>query len=146
LLSRRTYVGRKSPVKLRKANYRFSIGEKLGLAGLRDKGAQAIFLISDPRFSRKHVSELTTASGLPTICQERDWADGGCVVTYGADNLSMFRQSASYVDRILKGTRPAELPIGLAPRFELVINAGSAKAIGLTIPSSVLKRADAVVP
>ena len=116
------------------------------LAGLRDKGAQAIFLVSDPLFDRKRVSGLTTATGLATICQERDWADGGCVVTYGADVDSMFRQSASYVDRILKGTRPADLPIGPPPRFELVINAGSAKAMGLTIPRSVLNRADAVIP
>ena len=116
------------------------------LAGLRDKGAQAIFLVSDPLFDRKRVSGLTTATGLATICQERNWADFGCVVTYGADVSSMFRQSASYVDRILKGTRPADLPIGPPPRFELVINAGSAKAMGLTIPRSVLNRADAVIP
>ena len=116
------------------------------LAGLRDTGAQAIFLVSDPLFDRKRVSGLTTATGLATICQERNWADFGCVVTYGADVSSMFRESASYVDRILKGTRPADLPIGPPPRFELVINAGSAKAMGLTIPRSVLNRADAVIP
>jgi putative ABC transport system substrate-binding protein len=116
------------------------------LAGLRDKGAQAIFLVPDPSFNRKQVGKLTTATGLPTIGQERDWADGGCIVTYGADILRMWRASASYVDRILKGTRPADLPIGSPPRFELVINAGSAKAMGFTIPPSVLKRADAVIP
>jgi putative ABC transport system substrate-binding protein len=116
------------------------------LSGLRDKGSQAIFLVSDPNFNRKQVGALVTATGLPTICQERDWADGGCVVTYGADSRSMFRQSASYVDRILKGTRPADLPIGPPPRFELVINAGSAKAMGFTIPASVLNRADAIIP
>jgi putative tryptophan/tyrosine transport system substrate-binding protein len=116
------------------------------LAGLRDKGAQAIFLVSDPRFNVQEVGALVTATGLPTICQERKWVDGGCVITYGADNLKMFRQSASYVDRILEGTRPADLPIGQPPRFELVINAGSAKTIGLTIPPSILKRADAVIP
>jgi putative ABC transport system substrate-binding protein len=92
------------------------------------------------------VSGLTTATGLATICQERDWADGGCVITYGADVGKMYRQSASYVDRILKGTRPADLPIGPPPHFELVINAGSAKAMGLTIPRSVLNRTDAVIP
>ena len=116
------------------------------LGRLRDKDAQAIFVISDPRFNRKQVGELIMATGLPTICQGRDWADGGCVVTYGADSRSMLRQSASYVDRILKGTRPADLPIGAPPRFELVINAGSAKAMGLTIPPSVLQHADAVIP
>jgi putative ABC transport system substrate-binding protein len=58
----------------------------------------------------------------------------------------MFRESASYVDRVLKGTHPADLPVGPPPRFELVINASSAKRMGLTIPSSVLKRAYAVIP
>ena len=115
------------------------------LAGLRDKGAQAIFLVSDPNFNRKQVGALTTATGLPTICQERDWADGGCVVTYGADGRLIARQGASYVDRVLKGTRPADLPIGPTTGFELVINAGSAKAVGLTSPPSVLNRANAVV-
>jgi putative ABC transport system substrate-binding protein len=116
------------------------------LASVRDKGAEAIFLVSDPRFNRKQIGALVTATGLPAVCQERDWADGGCVVTYGANGLSMVRQSALYVDRILKGTRPADLPIGPPPRFELVINAGSAKAMDLTIPPSVLKRADKIIP
>jgi putative ABC transport system substrate-binding protein len=116
------------------------------LAGLRDKGAQAIFVVSDPNFNRKQVGALTIATGLPTICQERDWADGGCVVTYGADGRIMAREGASYVDRVLKGTRPADLPVGPTPRFELVINAVSAKRMGLTIPPSVLNRADAVFP
>lgn len=115
------------------------------LANLQAKGAQAIFLVSDPRFDRKQVGALLTATGLPAICQERNWADGGCVVTYGADAVSMFRQAASYVDRVLKGTRPADLPVGPPPRFELVINASSAKTIGLTIPPSLLKRADLVI-
>ena len=115
------------------------------LANLQEKGTQAIFLVSDPRFDRKEVGALLTATRLPAICQERNWADGGCVVTYGADESSMFRESASYVDQVLKGTRPAELPVGPPPRFELVINARSAKTIGFTIPPSVLKRADAVI-
>jgi putative ABC transport system substrate-binding protein len=116
------------------------------LAGLRDKGAQAIFLVSDPNFDRKRVGSLTTATGLPAVCQERDWADGGCVITYGADGRLIARQGASYVDQVLRGTRPADLPIGPTPGFELVINASSAKAMGLTIPRSVLRRADAVLP
>lgn len=114
------------------------------LADLRRLGAQAIFLVADPQFivQRKRIGELTTASGLPTLCQESDYADGGCLMAYGANVVDMFRQSASYVDRILKGARPADLPIGPPTRFELVINVGTAKAIGLTIPESVLVRAD----
>ncbi len=114
------------------------------LADLRRLGAQAIFLVADPQFfaQRKRIGELTTASGLPTLCQESDYADAGCLMAYGANVVQMFRQSASYVDQILKGGRPADLPIGPPTRFELVINVGTAKAIGLTIPESVLVRAD----
>lgn len=116
-------------------------------AGLRDKDAQATFLVADPGFTayRARIGQISTASGLPTICQERDYADAGCAIAYGANLRSMFRQSASYVDRILKGTRPSELPIGPPTRFELVIHAGSAKTMGHTIPPAVLQRADAVI-
>jgi putative ABC transport system substrate-binding protein len=114
------------------------------VAELPRRGSQAIFLVADPQFfgQRKRIGELTRASGLPTICQEVDYADTGCLIAYGANIIHMFRQSASYVDRILKGARPADLPIGPPTRFELVINLGTAKAIGLTIPQSVLVRAD----
>jgi putative ABC transport system substrate-binding protein len=115
------------------------------LVSLRAKGAQAIFLVSDPRFNRKRVGELLMATGLPHICQELNWAES-CVVTYGADVTSLWRRSASYVDRIFKGARPADLPIGAAPPFELVINARLAKGMGLTIPPSVLKRANTIIP
>jgi len=119
----------------------------IALSSLRDKGAQAIFVVADPRFTaqRKRIGELTTATGLPSICQERDYADAGCMSAYGANLRSMFRQAASYVDRILKGSRPADLPIGPPTRFELAIHAGSARAMGFTIPPAVLKRADAVI-
>ena len=74
------------------------------LADLRRLGAQAIFLVADPQFfgQRKRTGELTTATGLPTLCQEIDYAEAGCLCAYGASIVDMFRQSASYVDRILK--------------------------------------------
>ena len=117
------------------------------LPGLREKGAQAIFVVADPRFNaeRRRIGELTTATGLPSICQERDYADAGCMLAYGANLPSMFRQAAVYVDRILNGIRPADLPIGPPTRFELAVHAGSARAMGFTIPPTVLKRADVVI-
>jgi ABC-type uncharacterized transport system substrate-binding protein len=118
----------------------------MAITGLRDKGVQAIFLISDPNFNRRQVGALITATGLPTICQELDWADSGCVITYGADGRRIARQGASYVDQVLRGTRPADLPMGPTPDFELVINAGSAKTMGFTIPPAILRRANAVIP
>ena len=117
------------------------------MVNLRGQGAQAIFLVADPQFfsQRKRIGELTRASGLPTICQEGDFADAGSLMSYGANVVHMFRQSASYVDRILKGARPADLPIGPPTRFELLINVAAAKTIGLTIPQSVLSRADRLI-
>jgi putative tryptophan/tyrosine transport system substrate-binding protein len=114
------------------------------LTDLRRLGAQAIFLVADPQFFglRKRIGELTTATGLPTLCQEIDFAEAGCLLAYGANVVDMFRQSASYVDRILKGARPADLPIGPPTRFELAINVRTAKGIGLAIPESILARAD----
>lgn len=116
-------------------------------AGLRDQGAQAAFLVADPQFNayRNRIGQITTASGLPTLCQERDYADAGCVIAFGANLRSMFRQSASYVDRILKGTKPSELPVGPPTSFELAINAASANAMKLAIPQALLNRANAVI-
>jgi putative ABC transport system substrate-binding protein len=116
-------------------------------ADLRGSGAQAIFLVEDVQFfvQRKRIGELATASGLPAICPVRDYAEAGCLMAYGANMVDMFRQSASYVDRILKGTKPADLPIGRSTRFELVINARTARAIGMTIPQSILTRANKII-
>ena len=117
------------------------------LINLHGQSVQAIFLVADPLFfsQRKRIGELTTASGLPTICQESDFADAGSLMSYGANVVHMFRQSASYVDRILRGAHPADLPIGPPTRFELLINVAAAKTIGLTIPQSVLGRADRLI-
>lgn len=117
------------------------------LAALREKGAQAILVAADPQFfqQRKRIADLTTATGLPTLCQERDFGDAGCLIAYGANVRRMFHQSASYVAQILRGARAGDLPIGVPARFEIVIHAGSAKAMPFTLPASVVTRADAVI-
>ena len=116
----------------------------MSLANLRRQGAEAIFLVATPEFLRqgKRIGQLMTATGLPSLCQEADYADVGCLIAYGANLAHMYRQSASYVDRILKGTRPNDLPIGTPARFELAVNLGTAAAIGFTIPDPVFARAD----
>jgi putative ABC transport system substrate-binding protein len=114
------------------------------LADLRRLGAQAIFLVTTTEFlgQGKRIGQLMTATGLPSLCQESDYADVGCLIAYGPNVAHMYRQSASYVDRILKGARPGDLPIGTPTRFELAVNVGTATAIGLTIPDAVLARTD----
>ena len=75
----------------------------------------------------------------------RQWADAGFLATYGPKFEEGYRRAATYVDRILKGARPADLPIEQSANFELVVNAKTAKALGLTIPRSVRERADEVI-
>jgi putative ABC transport system substrate-binding protein len=82
---------------------------------------------------------------LPAIYSRRFFADEGGLVSYGNDSVDQFRQSAAYVDRIVRGEKPAELPVQQPTKFELVINLKTAKALGLTVPLSLLTRADEVI-
>ncbi|RZL91514.1 MAG: ABC transporter substrate-binding protein [Variovorax sp.] len=95
--------------------------------------------------NQKLIAELAIDSGLPTICARGDYAENGCLMAYGPGYGTEGRDGARYVDRILKGARPADLPIEQPTKFELVINLKTAKRIGFTIPRSVLSRADKVV-
>ena len=79
------------------------------------------------------------------IYEQRDYAISGGLLSYGADPVQMHRAAASYVDKILKGASPAELPVQQASKYDLVINLKSAKAIGLTVPPAMLVRADEVI-
>jgi ABC-type uncharacterized transport system substrate-binding protein len=94
---------------------------------------------------RRQLLELANKNRLPTMCGQAIWADNGGVIAYGPDPLAQFRRAAVYVDKILKGTKPADLPVEQPTKFELVINLKAAKQIGLTIPPNVLVRADRVI-
>ena len=91
------------------------------------------------------VVELVTELKLPAVYPFRYWVKAGGLAFYGIDNIDLHRQAAIYVDRILNGARPAQLPVQNATRFELVINLKAARAIGLTVPPSVMARADELI-
>ena len=94
---------------------------------------------------REQLAALTTKSRLPTMSLRRELVDAGLLVSYGPDFTSMHRRAATYVDKILKGAKPADLPVEQPTKVELVINLKTAKALGITIPQSLLLRADHVI-
>jgi putative ABC transport system substrate-binding protein len=93
----------------------------------------------------KRAVGLTVKNRLPAISGRTNWVDGGGLISYGPDRNMTYRRAATYVDKILKGTKPADLPIEAPMKFELVINLKTAKQMGLTIPPNVLARADKVI-
>jgi putative ABC transport system substrate-binding protein len=110
-------------------------------------GSTAIAVQLHPLFAanQKQIVELATKTRLPTIYPRRDFADSGGLMSYGANRDEPFRRVAYLVDRILKGAKPADLPVEQPIKFEFVINLKTAKQIGLTIPPNVLARADKVI-
>jgi ABC-type uncharacterized transport system substrate-binding protein len=109
--------------------------------------AEAVLILMSPIFfpQRAQIAELGLKSQLPTICGLSQYADAGAFMSYGVNLDEMFRHVALYIDKILKGAKPADLPVEQPTEFELVINLKTAKALGLTIPSSLLQRADQVI-
>jgi putative ABC transport system substrate-binding protein len=94
---------------------------------------------------RKRIVELAGRYRLPAIYFQKEFVDEGGLMSYGADFDDLYRRAAGYVDKILKGAKPADLPVQRATKFEFVINLKAAKQIGLTIPVRVLERANKVI-
>jgi putative ABC transport system substrate-binding protein len=101
--------------------------------------------VASPHPTSNKIIELAARYRLPAIYAVRDYANEGGLMAYGADAIDLFRRAASYVDQILKGANPANLPVQAATKFGLVINLTTAKALGLTVPPSLLDRADDVI-
>jgi len=110
-------------------------------------GASAVVVVPDGVFYnyRRDVVALVNAARLPAIYPERDYVDDGALMSYGANVRDNFRRAAGYVDRILKGASPADLPIQEPVKFDFVVNLKTAKELGLTIPPLILGRADEVI-
>jgi putative ABC transport system substrate-binding protein len=110
-------------------------------------GADALVVLSSPLilFHRAQIAGLAATHRLPAIYPYADVVDAGGLMTYGVVFNDLFRRAAGFVDRILKGAKPADLPVEQPTKFELVINRGAAKRIGLVIPTDVLARADRIV-
>ena len=102
-------------------------------------------MLADTRLITRKLVELSNATQLPTLSQYVDFVDMGGLMGYGPNISWIFSQAATYVDKILRGTRPADLPVEFPTKLELVVNLKTAKAIRLTIPDSVLARADKVI-
>jgi putative ABC transport system substrate-binding protein len=109
--------------------------------------ADALLTFEDSMFwlHRRRLAELEAKHRLPTMHDLREFVEAGSLMAYGPDLADLFRRAAIYVDKILKGAKPADLPVEQPTKFDLVINLKTAKALGLTIPQSLLLRADQVI-
>ena len=109
--------------------------------------ADGVLVLQSPVFNsqRKQIVELAVKSRLPAIYYAAEWVEDGGLMTYGVSFIDLYRRAATYVDKILKGAKPADLPVEQPTKFEFIINLKAAKQIGLTIPPNVLVRADKVI-
>jgi len=120
---------------------------KTAFGAARKSRSDAVLVLTSvvTNSNRKQIVELASKSRLPAIYYTAEWVEAGGLLTYGASFPDLFRRAATYVDKILKGAKPADLPVEQPRKFELVINLNAAKQIGLTIPPNVLARADRVI-
>ncbi len=134
-------------IELSFVDVRTSRGFDAAFSTLSRAHTQAVYFLSDPLFyaHRKTLAKLLLKARLPAIYETRAFADEGGLMSYGVNFVEQMRRSAGYVDKILKGVKPGDLPIEQPTKFELIVNLKTAKALGLTIPQSILTRADEVI-
>ena len=116
-------------------------------AAMTQQQVNAVIIIQSA-FTNTHIRqivELAIKHRLPSMCTTQRWTNAGCLLSYGPDQLHIFRRAAYYVDKILKGAQPAELPVERPTKFDLVINLETARQLGITMPSTVLYQATTVI-
>ena len=147
-------VLKQAEVAARALGVRFQLVEARGTADfdgvfseLTNARAGGLVVLSTPMFSseRTRLVDLAARHRLPTMFPFRSYVDAGGLMSYGPNVADLFRRAATFVDKILKGAKPVDLPVEQPTKFELVINLKTAKALGLTIPQSLLQRADQVI-
>jgi len=116
-------------------------------AALNKERPNGLYVLSGPLMNanQKRIADLALKSRLPSVYGNREIVEAGGLMSYGADRAASYRRGAYYVDKILKGAKPADLPVEQPTKFEFIINLKTAKQIGLTIPQKVLARADQVI-
>jgi putative ABC transport system substrate-binding protein len=115
--------------------------------GSLKNGADALYVVTDPvvNSNRGRINDLALAARLPTLHAEKAYVEAGGLISYGPNFPDLFRRAAEMVDKIFRGTKPAEIPVEQPTRFDLVINLKTAKALGMTIPAQLLASADEVI-
>lgn len=136
-------AGQKLGLEIKTALARGDNELETAFAALVAEGIQAVLV--QPSLSRELSASLAIQNRLPLFAPSAEFAKAGAFVVYSADTEAVYRQSATFVDKILKGRQPADLPVELATRFLLLINLKTAKALGITVPQAMLLRADEVI-
>jgi len=117
------------------------------LAAASKMGGAGLLVLEDPLTysTRRQIAERAAQLRLPAIYGEKEFVDAGGLMSYGMDRRQVYRRAADYVDKILKGAKPADLPVVQSAKFELVMNAQTARMLGIEIPPNLLARADEVI-
>jgi len=116
-------------------------------AAVRDNGIDGLVVCQDGLFysARKDIADLAVVQRLPAVVYSRETVDAGALASYGPDNYGIFRRTGYYVDKILKGAKPQDLPVEQPTKFEFIINLKTAKVLGLAAPPTLLATADDVI-